>query len=185
METVGLPGCSVVKNLPANAGNARDTGLTPGLRRSPGVENGNPLQYSCLENSIDRWAWQATGCWVKKGSDMTGAAKPHAPHTCEASDKISGYSFVGPLMTSRRAQGVLILWVAALRTIKKELLTVQDQRTPKSPLGEKEKTPNQALKNPKRRWMPCRSLISTTMQVRFGSSVSVCLSVVCLSICYI
>ena len=54
METVGLPGCSVVKNLPANAGNARDTGLTPGLRRSPGVENGNPLQYSCLENSIDR-----------------------------------------------------------------------------------------------------------------------------------
>ena len=181
METVGLPGCSVVKNLPANAGNARDTGLTPGLRRSPEVENGNPLQYSCLENSIDRWAWQATVCWVKKESDMTGAAKPHATHTCEASGKISGYYFVGPLMTSRRAQEVLTLSVAALHTIKKELLTVQDKRTPKIPLGEKEKTPNQALKNPKRRWMPCHSLISTTMQVRFRSSVSVC----CLSICYI
>ena len=47
--------CSVVKNLPANAG---DTGLILGLGRSPGVGNGNPLQYSCLENSMDRGAWQ-------------------------------------------------------------------------------------------------------------------------------
>jgi len=40
----------VVKNLPANAGDARDAGLIPGLGRSPGEGNGNPLQYSCLEN---------------------------------------------------------------------------------------------------------------------------------------
>ena len=40
----------VVKNPPANPGDIRDTGLIPGLRRSPGVGNGNPLQYSCLEN---------------------------------------------------------------------------------------------------------------------------------------
>ena len=43
----------MVKNLPANAGGARDSGLIPGSGRSPGVENGNPLQYSSLENSMD------------------------------------------------------------------------------------------------------------------------------------
>ena len=49
----------VVKNLPASAGDAGDMGLIPGLGRSPGVGNGNPLQYSCLENSMDREAWWA------------------------------------------------------------------------------------------------------------------------------
>ena len=49
----------VVKNLPANAGDIRDAGLIPGLGKSPGEGNGNPLQYSCLENPIDRGAWQA------------------------------------------------------------------------------------------------------------------------------
>ena len=52
----GFPGGSVVKNLPANAG---DVGLSPGLRRSPGERNANLLQYSCLENSMDREAWWA------------------------------------------------------------------------------------------------------------------------------
>ena len=50
----------MVKNLPANAGDARDTDLISGWGRSPGVGNGNPLQYSCLENSMGRGAWQAT-----------------------------------------------------------------------------------------------------------------------------
>ena len=50
----------MVKNPPANAGDARDTGLIPGSRISPGVGNGNPLQYSCLEHFMDRGAWQAT-----------------------------------------------------------------------------------------------------------------------------
>ena len=49
----------VVRNLPANAGGARDVGLIPGSGRSPGRENGNPLQYSCLENPMDRGSWQA------------------------------------------------------------------------------------------------------------------------------
>ena len=49
----------VVKNLPANAEDARDMGLTPGSGRSNGDRNGNPLWYSCLENSMDRGAWQA------------------------------------------------------------------------------------------------------------------------------
>ena len=52
-------GGAVVKNSPANAGDAGDTGSILGSRRSPGEENGNPLQYSCLENSTKRGAWWA------------------------------------------------------------------------------------------------------------------------------
>ena len=50
----------VVKNLSANAGDIRDAGSIPGSGRSPGVGNGNLLQYSCLKNSMDRGAWWAT-----------------------------------------------------------------------------------------------------------------------------
>ena len=50
----------MVKNLPANAGDAGDMGLIPGLGRSPGGGNGNLLQYSCLGKPMDRGAWQAT-----------------------------------------------------------------------------------------------------------------------------
>ena len=50
----------VVKNLPAKAGDTRDVGLIPGSGKCPGVGNGNPLQYSCLEVPMDRGAWQAT-----------------------------------------------------------------------------------------------------------------------------
>ena len=65
---VGFPGGSMVKNLPANAG---DPGLIPGSGRSPGEENGNPRQYSCWGNLMDRGAWQATVHGVEKESDMT------------------------------------------------------------------------------------------------------------------
>ena len=51
---------SVVKNPPVSARNIRDTGSIPGLGRSPGEGHGNPLQYSCLEDPMDRGAWQAT-----------------------------------------------------------------------------------------------------------------------------
>ena len=51
---------TMLKDLPANAGDVRDVGSIPGLGRSPGVGNGNPLQYSCLENSMDRGAWWIT-----------------------------------------------------------------------------------------------------------------------------
>ena len=50
----------VVKNLPANDGNKRDAVLIPGWGRSPGAGHGYPRQYSCLENPVDRGAWQAT-----------------------------------------------------------------------------------------------------------------------------
>ena len=49
----------MVKNPPANSGDIRDVGSIPGLGRSPGGGYGNPLQYSCLENPMDRGAWQA------------------------------------------------------------------------------------------------------------------------------
>ena len=54
------PGGAVIKNLPAKVGDKRDTGSIPGLGRSPGEENGNPLQHSCLENPMDEGAWWAT-----------------------------------------------------------------------------------------------------------------------------
>ena len=53
---MGLPIGTVVKNSPANAGDTRDAGSILGSRRSPGIGNGNPLQYSCLENSMDSGA---------------------------------------------------------------------------------------------------------------------------------
>ena len=56
----------VVKNPPANAGDVRDVGSIPGSGRSPGEGNGNLLQYSCLENTLDRGAWQATVHGVTK-----------------------------------------------------------------------------------------------------------------------
>ena len=57
----------VVKNSPANAEDLRDMGLIPGSGRSPGEGTGNPLQYSCLENPMDREAWWATVHGVTKG----------------------------------------------------------------------------------------------------------------------
>jgi len=63
----------VVKHLPASAGDIRDIGSIPGLGRSPGGEHGNPLQCSCLENPMDRGAWQATvhGVTESDSSEVT------------------------------------------------------------------------------------------------------------------
>ena len=51
---MGFPDCTVVKNLPTNAGDTRDTDSIPGSRRAPGGGNGSPLQYSYLDNSIEK-----------------------------------------------------------------------------------------------------------------------------------
>ena len=61
----------MVQNLPAKAGDIRDLGSVPGSGRSPGGGHGNPLQYSCLEDSMDRGAWQAMVHRVNKELDMT------------------------------------------------------------------------------------------------------------------
>ena len=63
---MGFPGGSVVKNPPTNAGNPRDIDSIPEVGRSPGDGNGNPLHYSCLENSMNRGAWWATVHGIQK-----------------------------------------------------------------------------------------------------------------------
>ena len=73
----GFPADSGVKNPPANAG---DLGLIPGLGRSPGEGHGNPLQYSCLENSMDIGAWQATVQGITKESDTIKATQQQLVH---------------------------------------------------------------------------------------------------------
>ena len=60
MELIGLPRWLVIKNPPATAGDAGDPGSIPGSVRSPRVGDDNPLQYSCLENFMDRGTWRAT-----------------------------------------------------------------------------------------------------------------------------
>ena len=62
----------MVKNLPANAGDARDAGSIPGSGRSPGEGNGYMLQYFCLENPMDGGTWRATVHGVAKNHDLLG-----------------------------------------------------------------------------------------------------------------
>ena len=69
----------VIKNLPANKGDRKDAGLIPGSRRFPGGGHGNPLQYSCLEHSMDRVAWWAT---VHRVSKSQSRLKQLSTHTC-------------------------------------------------------------------------------------------------------
>ena len=61
----------MVKNTPASAGHIKDAGSISGLDRFPGAGNGNPLQYSCLENPTDRGTWEATVHGGHKESDTT------------------------------------------------------------------------------------------------------------------
>ena len=63
---MGFPGDTVIKNPLANAGDTKDEGSIPGLGRSPGAGNGNPLQYFCLENFSGQRSWQATVQGVAK-----------------------------------------------------------------------------------------------------------------------
>ena len=67
----------VVKNLPADAGDIRDAGSVPSLGRSPGEGQGNPLQYSCLDNPTDRGAWRATVHGVTRVGHDLGLSHHH------------------------------------------------------------------------------------------------------------
>ena len=67
----------MVKNPPANVGDSRDMGLIPGSGRLPGTGNDNPLQYSCLENPMDRGAWWAAVHGVEKESDTVKQLSMH------------------------------------------------------------------------------------------------------------
>ena len=72
----------MVKNLAANEGDARNSGFIPGSGRSPGEVSGNPLQYSCLENPMDREAWRATECirLQRVRHDLSDLAYTHAQY---------------------------------------------------------------------------------------------------------
>ena len=70
----------MVKSLPANTGDVRDTGSIPGWGRSPGEGHGNPLQYSCLENSMDKRSLVGYSPWGLKESDTTKQLKQHHHH---------------------------------------------------------------------------------------------------------
>ena len=85
-----------VKNPPANAGDLRDVGSIPGSGRSPGGRHGNPLQYSCLENPMDRGAWRAT---------VHGVAKSRT----RLSQLSTQYSFLGLVMVLDFSQEPLYL----------------------------------------------------------------------------
>ena len=101
-----IPGGSVVKNLPANTG---DLGLIPESERSPGEGNGNPLQYFCLENSVDRGAWWVTVHGVAEGrtrlSNFTftfhfrALEKEMATHSSNLAWRISGTGEPGGLLS--------------------------------------------------------------------------------------
>ena len=85
----GFQGDTVAKNMPISVGDARDTGAIPELGTSPGVGCGNPLQYSCLEDSMDRGAWQATVHGVSRvGPDLS--TKPSQPELGQEKGMIPG-----------------------------------------------------------------------------------------------
>ena len=69
---MGFPGGSVVKSLLPNSGDEGDMGSIPGSERSPGGENDNTLQFSWLENHMDRGAWRASRPWGHRESETTG-----------------------------------------------------------------------------------------------------------------
>ena len=80
-KTKGFQVAQLVKNLPANEGDTRDVSLIPGSGRSPGEGNGNPLQYSCLKNSMDRGAWWAIIPWGLNELDVPEHSCTHKNKT--------------------------------------------------------------------------------------------------------
>ena len=70
---------SVLTNPPASARDTKDVGSIPRSGRSPGVENGNPLQYSHMENSMGSGSWQATCLWTRKESDTSEQQSRYGP----------------------------------------------------------------------------------------------------------
>ena len=73
--TLGFPGGTSSKELPATHRDLRDVGLIPESGKSPRGGHGNPLQYSCLENPMDRVAWRATAHWVAKSQTQLSRAQ--------------------------------------------------------------------------------------------------------------
>ena len=83
MGFLDFPSGTMVKNLPANTGDAGNSGSVPGLGRSPGGRHGNPLQYSCLENPMGKGAWQAAvhGEWLQTAESQAWLKRYSMHHT--------------------------------------------------------------------------------------------------------
>ena len=100
----------VVKNLPANEGDVRDMGLIPWSGRSPGGGHGNPLQYFCLENPMDRGAWRDTPHGVSKSRTRLNRLSTHAgtqaPKKCLLGEQLNGDS---PMVPGSQQRPVLLL----------------------------------------------------------------------------
>ena len=103
-----------VKNSPANAGDTGDMGLIPELGRSPGGWHGNLLQYSCLENPVDRGAWPATVHSVTKNWTwlkwLSIAHKPSIPTSVETFYHKQGLNFVKAFSSSIEIIMIFIMW---------------------------------------------------------------------------
>ena len=89
----------MLKNPPVNTGDARDVGLIIGLEKSPGVGKGNPFQYSCLENPMDRGAWRAVVHGVAKSqtrlSDSAGLIFKKRHRNLELSPQLDRKAWAG------------------------------------------------------------------------------------------
>ena len=113
-----------VKNPPANAGDAGDMGSIPGLGRYPGGGNGNPLQYSCLGNPLDRGAWRATVYGVVKSQtqlgEMVTGRKARGLQTEEIGCKCQ--TFFLSLLSSRRKQTSDIFFPLLHTNLKKRFI---------------------------------------------------------------
>ena len=97
----GFPGSSVVKNPPANAGDLRDAGSVSGLGRSPGEGNGNPLQYSCLGNLMDRGGWWAMVHEAPKGQTRpSDSRRARAWYLKRKNSKLNTYTLLPEQITS-------------------------------------------------------------------------------------
>ena len=94
----------VVKNLPATAGDIRDTGPILGSGRSPGGGNGNPLQYSCLGNPVDRGSWRAPVDKVIKSQTRLKRLQTHVQH------QVNAFPFVTKTYTTFESELLNRLW---------------------------------------------------------------------------
>ena len=90
---MGFPGGTSGKETPPNAGDWRDVGLIPGSGRSPGRGHGNPLQYSCLENSTDRGVWQTMVHKVAESQTRLKQLSMHAFHCTDVLPSVFPFTF--------------------------------------------------------------------------------------------
>ena len=103
---------SVIKNTPTNADDTRDLGSIPGSERSPGGENGNPVQYSCLENPMDRGAWGLQSIGSQRiGHDWSDLACTHRQNFLHLSLII--YSYLGGGVVTKSCSTLATPWTVA------------------------------------------------------------------------